>query len=137
MIKMTVAEAMISIQALGQFGQSKFPFQPAMIIAANKRTLADVGKEYEERRMALVKKYGVEGEDGNIQVMPDKMDVFSKEVTAIQSEEIELDLKTVSYADLKGTKKELEIEPNVLEPLQWMITMAGQKPTGRKRGGSK
>jgi hypothetical protein len=101
-----------------------------MTIAKNKSVFEEVGKEYETRRMALVEKYGEPNEEGDKAVTKENIKKFTDEVTAIQEEEVELDLKTVSIADLG---KDLQIEPNIIEHLQWMITMVGQKPTPRKR----
>jgi len=133
-MKMTVAKALVSHQALQQLGNKPWPFQPSMVIAKNKSELAEVGKEYESQRQILVKKHGKQNEQGQPQVPPEKMEEFSTAVMALQEEEIELDLKTVSLVDMRGSKKEdPEIEPNILEPLVWMFTMVGQKPSRSKR----
>lgn len=134
-MKMTVAKALVSHQALQQLGQTKWPFQASMVIAKNKAELTEIGKEYEKRRQELVKKYGkVPETGGQPQVPPESVDKFTEEVMALQDEELNLDLKTVSLVELRGSKKEdPEIEPNVLEPLTWMFTMVGQKPSRGKR----
>jgi hypothetical protein len=133
-MKMTVAECLVSHNALIQFGKEKYPFQPTMVVAKNKALLSEVSKEYELRRQAIIKKYGTADKDGNVQVVPEKMEVFTKSISDMQAEEIDLDLKTVSLVELKGAKRhDPEVEPNIIEPLVWMFTMEGQKPARRKK----
>lgn len=133
-MKMTVSAALASHQALAQLGQTKWPFQASMAIAKNKKELSEVGQEYERRRQELVKKHGKANDKGDLQVPPELVDKFTKEALAIQAEEVELDLKTVTLLQMKGDKREdPDIEPNILEHLVWMFDMTGQKPTRRKR----
>lgn len=130
-VEMTVKEALASQQALQQFGSNKFPIQVSLTLAKNLRTLNEVSDKYNDRRNDLVKKHGKKNPETNaVQVTPENQEKFADEINKLVSEEVTLTLKTVSLADL-GRK--VEMEPNVLVALQWMITMEGQKPTSNKR----
>jgi hypothetical protein len=129
-MKMTVKEALASQQALQQFGSNKFPIQVALTLATNQRVLNEVAEEYNTQRNALVTKHGKEDEETKLPVVtPENGKKFADAVNGLISEEVDLSLKTVSLADLG---KKVEMEPNILVALEWMITMQGQKPTKRR-----
>lgn len=135
-MKITVADAVASLTAIQQFGRIKLPFQPSMMVAKNGKILQEVKEEFEKRRMALGEELGEHGKNG-LQVKPENVDVFQNRIKEMMSEELDLDLKTVSMADLvDGNGKAPEVEPNVLVNLQWMITMKGRRPSLSKKRGS-
>lgn len=129
---MTVSEAVAAQMALRQLGANKFPIQISLTLAANQRKLDDVGEEFNKRRNELVKKLGEpDEENGGHKVKKENVQEFADTVNDWSQEDITLEgMKTVSIKDL-GAK--FEVEANVLAPLQWMITLEGQKPTRRKR----
>lgn len=133
-MKITVKDAAASLIALRQFGQLKIPFQPSMMIAKNGKILQEVEDEFQRRRQLLGKELGEVDEQGNTVILPANVDYFQEKMAEILNEELDLDLKTVSLDELKGdNERPPDVEPNLLVPLQWMITMQGQRPT-KKRG---
>ena len=132
-MKMTVKQAVESQQALQQFGANKYPIMASLTIAANQRILNEVAEKYNERRNELVEKLGkIDPDTKAATVTNANQKKFADEVVKIFNEDLELDLKTVSITDLGGLKK-LEIEPNTLVGLEWLLTMEGQAPTKSKR----
>ena len=115
-MKITLEQAVIGFNALQRIGGEKFPIKLAYTLQRNMRLLQPDVKEYEEKRIELVKtKYGIkEGE--NWQVTPDKVEAFSKEIESLTSIEIELDLHTI---ELDGVS--MDIAPNDLYALDWMF----------------
>jgi len=130
-MKMKVSDLLSSQQALQQFGSTKFPIQVSLSIASNNRLINEAAKEYDDRRIEIVKRLGkIDKESGQTTVLPENQQKFTDEINKLTAEEVDLDLKTVSLKDL-GLK--YEVEPNVVMFLNWMITMEGQKPTRRKK----
>jgi len=117
---MTVQEALSSQQALQEFGTRDFSIQASLIVAANQRLLTEVCKEYDVRRIEVVKKYGEEdSETGQTTVTPSNQFKFSGEVNKLLMEEVDIKLKTLSISDLGGS--EFKIPPNLIVHLYWMI----------------
>jgi len=126
-MKMKVKDAASSHVALQQFGNTKFPMQITLHLAQNLRVLGEVAELFGKQRNELVVKYGtLDAETGVSTVIPKNQIKFAAEVEALLDEEVELSLRTVSLADLG---KKTEMEPNTMVPLDWMITLEGQKPT--------
>lgn len=131
-MKMKVEQAVASAMALKELGKIKFPIGVSLNIAKNSRNLSEVGKVFDERRTALGEKYGEKNERG-FTLKPDKIDAFSKEERVLRDEEVEVDVVVVHLDDLKVDGKLPDVEPNILEPLDWMIDATPRKRTKSRR----
>lgn len=127
-MKMTINQALLSNQALQQFGTNKINIDVSLKLAGNQRILKEVATEYEKRRNETVKKYGEPNGGGTHKVKDENTDKFQDAITLIMEEVVDLDLKTISLSDLPV---KFEIESNTLVPLEWMITPRHKKSNKR------
>jgi len=126
-MKITLEQAVTGLNALQHIGAEKLPIKLAYTLQRNMRLLGPDVKAYDEQRVELIKgKYGelAKDKDGNTiegqyQVKPEKLEAFAKEIEALASVEIELDLRTIP---LDGVN--MSIAPNDLYALDWMFTEA-------------
>jgi len=119
-MKITLEQAVTGLNALQHIGAEKLPIKLAYTLQRNMRLLGPDVKAYDEQRVELIKaKYGVQIEGEQWQVKPEKLEAFAKEIEALASVEIELDLRTIP---LDGVN--MSIAPNDLYALDWMFTEA-------------
>ena len=126
-MKITLEQAVTGLNALQRIGTEKLPIKLAYTLQRNMRLLQPDVKAYDEQRVELIKgKYGTLAKDadgkeieGQYQVKPEKLESFSKEIEALASVEIELDLRTIPLDGLN-----MSITPNDLYALDWMFVEA-------------
>jgi hypothetical protein len=119
-MKITLEQAVSGFNALQHIGGEKLPIKLAYTIQRNMRLLQPDVKAYDEQRVNLIKsKYGEKKDEDNWQVKPEKLAAFSKEIEALASVEIELDLRTIPLDSVN-----MSIAPNDLYALEWMFVEA-------------
>jgi hypothetical protein len=121
-MKLKIEQVVESFQVLGRLGQEKMPVKLAYEIQRNARLMEPDFKAREEKRVELIKtKYGVTGENGDIMVLPDRMEAFVKDMMDLDSVEVELDLHTIDLDNLN-----INITPNDLFWLDWMFAKSAK-----------
>ena len=94
------------------------PIKANFFIQKNFDTLSKRMKEIEQMYMIICKKYGqVNEEDGNVQVPPEKKEVFLQEYENLFSIEQDLDIKTIKLEDLG----DIELTPAQMQAIMFMI----------------
>ena len=116
-MKITLENAVLGYRALQNIGSERLPIKLAYTLQRNMRILEPDVKQYEEKRLELVKtKYGVKDEDENWSIPPAKISAFTKQLELLGSVEIDLDIRTI---ELEGLN--MNIAPNDLFVLEWMF----------------
>ena len=93
-MKLTLKQLLEGSQALSNLGEDKtLDAKLKYSIARNIRLIQQELTEYEKTRIDLIKtKYGTEGEDGNYTVPQKNTPALIKELEALQSVEVDLDI---------------------------------------------
>ena len=110
-------------QALGKLLNTNLPGKQAYHI---KKTLESIKKQImfiEEQRKDLIKKYGVEKEDGNFEIPVDekeKREKFFTEYESLLEIEEEIDARKLTLDDLER----VELTANEIETIEFMIEVS-------------
>ena len=94
----------------------KIPTEKAWKLAKAIRKIEGELEDYEKVRIAKIKEYGKENEDGSVRVEEKKMQSFQDDLNQILTKEIEIDMPDITAKDL-GDKIELKVILN----LDWLI----------------
>ena len=99
-MKLTLKQIVDGNQALINLGADKtLDAKLKFTIARNIRLVQQEFIEYEKARIELIKtKYGIEGENGDYTVHPQKMSGLMKEIETLQSVEVDLDIHLLDPA---------------------------------------
>jgi hypothetical protein len=131
-MKITLEQAVVGFNALQRVGNEKLPIKLAYNLQRNMRILQPDVKAYEEKRIELIKtKYGVKDGQDNWSVQPEKVSAFGKQLEALGSVELELDIHTIDIESVN-----MNISPNDLFALEWMFVESQPEIKPTKRGGN-
>lgn len=127
-MKLTLEQCAFGYAALDNIGRDKLPLKMIRVSWAlqhNKRLLADYHKEYEEKRMELLNKYGqYQGENRFFVPTPNALD-YQKELDTLGATECEIvDIHTIDIKDFIQTGPDpsnVGVTPNDLFALDWMF----------------
>jgi hypothetical protein len=90
----------------------------AFCLSHNLTAIAQKLADYEAARVKLINKYGAKvGETNKIEVTKENMDVYSKEMTEVMEQDIEVDIYPINPARISN---HTAIE---LIPIQWMFKL--------------
>jgi hypothetical protein len=87
--------------ALDKLLNSSLPISAAFKLKKLVRAINEELSHFENERISLVKKFGVEDDQGNINVDPAKLNDFSKELDELLSVPVELSFDPISYEKLQ------------------------------------
>ena len=94
-MKLSVSQIVNSVPVLNKLKDEQLPVKLSYRVG---RILEKFAKEYnlfEDTRLSLVKKYGVENTDGNFEVAEDKRSQFFKDLSDVLQEEVELSIPLI------------------------------------------
>jgi hypothetical protein len=105
-ITLTLAELTASKESWQKLLASDLPTKAAYWIGKKYKKVESEIVDYEKKHNDLVQKYGkpVEGKQGVIQVSPEGMGAFMKEIEELRSIEITLDIDPIKLADIEQAK---------------------------------
>ena len=119
-MKLTLKQLLEGSQSLSNLGEDKtLTAKLKYSIARNIRLIQQELVEYEKTRIDLIKtKYGIEGEDGNYTVPPKNTPALIKELEALQSVTVDLDIHL-----LAPSAACVNMSANDIYLLDWMFVL--------------
>ena len=105
-ITLTLAELVASKEAWQKLIAADLPTKAAYWVGKKYRKVEGEIEDYEKRHNKLVQKHGkpVEGKPGMMQVSPEGMEAFMKEIVELRGIEITLDIDPIELADIEQSK---------------------------------
>lgn len=105
-ITLTLAELVASKEAWQKLIAADLPTKTAYWVGKKYRKVEGEIADYEKRHNELVQKHGkpVEGKPGMMQVSPESMETFMKEIAELRGIEITLDIDPIKLADIEQSK---------------------------------
>lgn len=118
-MKLTNGTIYNATKALQKLKETPLPIKTSYKISKNAKTLLQKTSFIEEQRVSLVKKYGVESEEGMISVTPENAEMFAEEYNELMAIEEEVDIQMVDIDELNDVK----LTSNELETISFLIDM--------------
>jgi hypothetical protein len=105
-ITLTLAELVASKESWQKLIAAELPIKPAYWIGKKYRKVESELVDYEKKHNELVTKHGkpVEGKQGVLQVSPESMEIFLKEIGELRAIAITLDFDPIKLADIEQAK---------------------------------
>jgi hypothetical protein len=100
---------------LSKLAQAQLPMKTSFSIAKLIRASSEDLKDFEGKRIVLVKKYGDQKEDGNVQVKPENIEAFLNEMRELTDITLNIDVERIKLSDLQSLQFSA-IELSALEP---------------------
>jgi hypothetical protein len=107
----------------------------AYTLGRNADSIYSHWKHIEEQRIELIKKYGLEAEDGSISVLPENEDEFNKEYEKSLQKEFDVELREIEIGKLKALDSDLdqlEIFRKQLEKLKALVQVIPSEQTDKE-----
>ncbi len=117
-IQVKVSDIINSLDALRTLNNTKLSMDVSQRLSENIGPIDMAVTNYEERRQALVKKYGREQDDGSHRVEGDKLDEWNIKMKELYEEEISI---KVNFIDPSEIPDSVEITPNEVNSLKWCL----------------
>ena len=123
-MELKLLQVVLGYRALQNIGVERMPIKLAYTIQRNMRILSQDFRDYENKRVDLIKtKYGERDGQGNWQVTPAKGDDFAAEMETLGETIVSLDIRVL---DINSTP--IAITPNDMNALDWMFTDVPKEP---------
>ncbi len=103
-IKITLQQLLDSKPALEKIAKQDIDIVQSFKLARVIRELNDHFKDYDEQRIALIKKLGTEDKDGNFEVKGDAKEEFVNEMEKLFGIEVDLSFEPFKLSEFKGIK---------------------------------
>ena len=113
-MKLTTEQAVNAVMAIEKTANKELPSMVAYRLMRIKSKLDPIEKNFEQARVDLVKKYGTEIED-KLQVSPENLDEFIKEVKELLSAEVDVETMVLNINDFNGIEIPLTFF-SIMEP---------------------
>jgi len=103
-MKISLQKIYDSHMSIRKLLSADLPVKTAFKLSRLAKELNGLFQDVEAQRIRLVEKYGEKDEKGHSQVTQENMEQFSKEITELFSEEVEVDFSPISIEELEGAK---------------------------------
>lgn len=122
MEKLKNAEVKKLLECLNAFEETKavLPLEVWLKLAKNNEVLKNKFKEIESVRTSLVKQYGRRTKEGNVEVIPSKLEQFTEDYAKLMEKEFDGELELIEKEELKSVK-ELSGIPGILLFMKYLI----------------
>lgn len=114
-------------ESLNKLFDMVWPIRVSFKLAELIAKLSDPFANIEKVRQGLIKRYGVSGENGKLEVKPDneKWEEFIEQVNDLMEQKVEVVFEPIELPEIVGENK-VELKPNVLVHCMKFITIRGE-----------
>lgn len=118
MITVKLGEIISSVEHLRKLSKCKFSGLTLLKLLDILDTCDDHSKKFEEVRVAKIKEFGEEKEDGSVQILPEhkRFPEFIKDLNEVTSMDVSIPFEYLTKDEIE----KIECEPEVLMALKWL-----------------